>query len=280
MTRLIDVPGGRLHAIDAGDPRDPSVVLLHAGIVDLRSWDDLTPLLVEAGYRVIRFDARGHGRTATEDVEFSHRADVVAVLDAFAIRRAALVGNSRGGVIAFDTAIESPDRVVAAVGVAAGLSGFDGGSTPEETALFERMDALETAFDADPTGGGAELVELDIEVWLDGPGQPPDRVPQAIREAVRDMDGSHYAPGRIHGRSVQLSPPAIERLTELRCPVLAIAGALDVSEVSGTAHHLEANAPNARVVILPGVAHMIGMETPEPLARLIIDFLAPLPRWG
>jgi 3-oxoadipate enol-lactonase len=43
---------------------------------------------------------------------------------------------------------------------------------------------------------------------------------------------------------------------------------------------VEANAPDARALIMPGVAHMIGMEAPAELAALIVDFLAPLPRWS
>ena len=57
-------------------------------------------------------------------------------------------------------------------------------------------------------------------------------------------------------------------------PVLAIAGALDVSDVWLTAEHLAANAPSARAVLLPDVAHMVGMEAPAELARLIDEFLA------
>ena len=75
-------------------------------------------------------------------------------------------------------------------------------------------------------------------------------------------------------------PRADDRLADLRCPVLAVAGELDASEVAQTARHLEANAPDARAVILPGVAHMIGMEVPDELAALIVEFLAPLPRWS
>ena len=43
---------------------------------------------------------------------------------------------------------------------------------------------------------------------------------------------------------------------------------------------LEANAPNARAVVWPDVAHMIGMEQPERLAATIVEFLAPLERWS
>jgi pimeloyl-ACP methyl ester carboxylesterase len=269
------VPGGRLNVVDDGIPADPPIVLLHAGIADLRSWDEVVPLLVAAGYRVVRYDARGFGASTTDDIEFSNRADLIAVLDALGIGRAALVGNSRGGQIAIDAAIESPDRVVAVVGVGAGLGGFEGAATPDEQALFEEMDALESAAEPDP----AAIADIDVRVWVDGPGQPATRVPAAIRERVRAMDAPQYEQGHVSGRPIPLTPPAATRLADLRSPVLAVAGALDVSDVAQTARHLEAEAPNARAVVLPDVAHMIGMETPNELAALIVEFLAPLPRW-
>ncbi len=275
-TTVVPVPGGRLHVVDEGSRTRPPLVLLHAGIADLRAWDEIVPSLVSAGYRVVRYDARGFGASPAEDVEFSDRADVIAVLDALGIARAALVGNSRGGRISFDTAIEFPDRVVAVVGVAAGLGGFDGEDTAEEIALFEQMEALENAAQPDADA----IADIDVRMWVDGPGQPESRVAPAIRERVRAMDKPSYAPGHVTGHPVPLEPPALDRLAELRCPVLAVAGLLDVSDAVQTARHLEAHAPDARAVILPHVAHMIGMEVPDELTSLIVGFLAPLPPWS
>ena len=113
---------------------DHRLLDLHAGVADLRSWNALAPLLVAAvSCRPVR--RAGFGRPTTEDVEFSHRADLLAVMDALGIERGVLVGNSRGGMLAFDAALESPERVVAVVGVAAGLGGFDSELTPEEEAV-------------------------------------------------------------------------------------------------------------------------------------------------
>jgi 3-oxoadipate enol-lactonase len=117
-------------------------------------------------------------------------------------------------------------------------------------------------------------------MWVDGPGQPTDRVPVDIRDLVRAMDREHYDPARVQGRPIPLRPPAAERLADLRAPVLAVAGALDVGEVVATAHHLAAELNQATAVVWPDVAHMIGMEAPDRLAGLIVDFLAPLPRWS
>jgi 3-oxoadipate enol-lactonase len=77
-----------------------------------------------------------------------------------------------------------------------------------------------------------------------------------------------------------MEPRAAARLSELSMPVLMVAGALDVSETVATARHVAATAPDARLVVIDGVAHMIGMEAPGRLAALIIEHLRPLGRWS
>ena len=65
--RMIPVPSGRLHAVAEG--AGPPIVLLHAAVVDSGVWEPFVPLLTDAGYRTIRYDARGFGRSVTEDLE-------------------------------------------------------------------------------------------------------------------------------------------------------------------------------------------------------------------
>ena len=158
------VPGGALHVVDDGAGRP--VVLLHAGVADSRSWDGMVPFLLDAGLRVVRYDARGYGRSRTDDVEFSNVEDLVAVLDHLGISRALLVGNSRGGLIAINAALDVPERVVGVVGVAAALGGFTGTSTPLEEALFEELERLEESiFRTTPTRASIEaFYDLKHEV--------------------------------------------------------------------------------------------------------------------
>jgi 3-oxoadipate enol-lactonase len=263
-----------LFVVDEG--AGPPIVLLHAGVADLRAWDDVVPPLVAAGYRTVRFDARGYGRSTTTDVEFSPRAEVLAVMDASGIGRAVLVGNSRGGALALDTAIESPSRVVAVVGVASGVRGFDGGGTPAELEIFEAYEKVDTAepFDA------VALTEFEVGVWGDGPGGPPGRAAAAVRERLYEMNLPLNDPASVKGREIPLDPPANERLADLRCPVLMVVGTLDFSDTVKSAEHLVAKAPNARMLLWPDVAHMIGMEQPDRLAAAIVEFAAPLDRWS
>ena len=270
----LEVPGGRLLADDAG--AGPPIVLLHAGVADMTSWDELVPLFVAAGYRAVRYDGRGFGGSVSEEVSFSNRADLIAVLDALGIGRAALVGNSRGGHIAFDTAIEFPDRVVAVVGVGAGLGGFDHPPSDQERELFDEYERIEAA----ETPDAEAAADLAVRIWVDGPGQPKGRVADPIRRHVHDAVVASYEPGRDAGQPIVLEPLANDRLDELRCPVLGIAGEYDTSLVRAVPGRLASAAPSARAVEMAGVAHMVGMEAPDRLAELIVEFLGPLRPWA
>ena len=272
------VPGGQLRVVvDAPDDRPDAapLTLVHSAVVDLRSWDPMVPILVDAGYRVVRYDMRGYGGSTTEDVEFSNRDDLRAVLDSLGIRQTAVVGNSRGAIVALDTILESPERFVAFAWVGGGISGFDGPEpTREELALFEEADAAEGRGDTDA------LLDIDVRVWMDGVGQPATRVPAEIRDAMREMDRPLLVKDRVYGKPRPLQPPANERLGELDLPVLVVVGELDVSGTRASAARLASAAPRARLVSWPDVAHLVGMEQPERLALELIDFLGPLARWA
>ena len=88
----------------------PPVVLLHEGVVDSRIWEPVVPLLADR-HRVIRYDQRGFGRSPMPDGPYSLVDDLVSVLDAAGVERAALAGASRGGNIALTAAVEHPERV-------------------------------------------------------------------------------------------------------------------------------------------------------------------------
>jgi 3-oxoadipate enol-lactonase len=270
-TLWLDVPGGRLAIEDEG--AGPPIVLVHSAIVNRRSWDALTPLLVRAGYRVIRYDMRGFGESTTDAVEFSPRADLLAVLDGRGVDKAVVVGNSWGAMTALEAVIESPDRFVAMVWLGGGVGGFDGGKTPEEEALMDAEGKAEE--DGDPD----LAAELDTQIWADGVGQPPTRAPR-VREAVQRMDRELLEPGREFGTPKHPDRRANDRLDDLAVPVLAIIGELDTSGTRAAARRLADGAPNVRLESWPDVAHMIAMEAPDRVAAVLTEFLAPLPRWS
>jgi 3-oxoadipate enol-lactonase len=272
QTIWLDVPGGRLAIEDEGV--GAPIVLVHSAIVNRRSWDALTPLLVEAGYRVVRYDMRGFGESTTEAVEFSPRADLLAVMDARGVGRAVVVGNSWGAMNALEAVVESPNRFAALCWLGGGVGGFDGGKTPEEQALMDAEGQAEE--DGDPD----LAAELDTQIWVDGVGQPKGRVPGAVREAVKRMDRELLEPGREYGTPTHADPRADDRLADVAVPVLAIIGELDTSGTRAAARGLAEGAPNVRLESWPGVAHMIAMEAPARVASSLVEFLAPLSRWS
>src|SRR5688500_6306256 len=119
---FLETNGARIHyEIDgSGEP----IVFIHAGVANLRMWDDQVAALRET-YRCIRYDTRGFGQTETEAVEFSNRADVAAVLDRAGARSAHVVGLSRGAMIALDFALEQPERVRSLTVAAGGIGGYE-----------------------------------------------------------------------------------------------------------------------------------------------------------
>jgi len=262
---LVPAVGGRLWAQAAGE--GTGVILVHAGIADARMWDPQWEALA-ARHRVARYDTRGYGRTQGTDVEFSNRADLITVMDAAGVERATLVGCSRGGSIAIDTALEFPGRVEALVWVCGGLGGVEIGETPEETAAGERMEELWAAKD-----WGA-LADLEVAVWVDGVGQPAGRAPAPVRELVRRMCLETYLQEKPEGRPIALDPPAAGRLGEIRVPMLVIIGELDTLGTRMTAGLLADHVPGARRIDLPGVAHLPSMERPEWFTETLFGFLA------
>ena len=75
----------------------------------------------------------------------------------------------------------------------------------------------------------------------------------------------------MEGRSLQ--PPAIERLTELDLPMLVVVGELDMPGIHEIADLLVEANPQAELVTIPGVAHMVNLEAPEEFDRVLLEFL-------
>jgi pimeloyl-ACP methyl ester carboxylesterase len=272
----IDVPGGRLAAESAGD--GPPIVFVHSAIVNRRAWDGVVPGVVEAGYRAITYDMRGFGQSTTEEVHFVAHDDILAVLDHFDLGRAAIVGNSMGATFAQEAVLAAPERFVAYVWVGGGVSGWNKEPLPAEAELLQAEDDAEEAGDPDLA---AELdARIWVDGWVDGINQPATRVDPAVRDAMKRMDRELLEPGGKFGQPQRPDPPAAERLGLIAVPTLVVIGDLDTSGTRAAADRIAAEVRGARQVRLPDVAHLIGMEAPDRLATLIVEHLAPLPRWS
>lgn len=262
----VQVGGATLHYDAAG--RGHPLILLHAGVADRRMWDEPFAALASY-YRVVRYDTRGYGGSVSEDVEFSNRQDLADLLTHLEIAQAHLLGVSRGGQIAMDFTLERPAMVSALVIVSAGPGGFESADpAPQaETGAFDEMEAAWKAKDLD------RLADLEVRFWVDGPGQPEDRVSQRIRQRVREMILQNYRAHTVDGKPQPLAPPAAGRLAEIAVPTLIVTGDLDTSHIRAAADFMAEHIRGSRKVVLPGTAHMLSLEQPETFTRIVLDFL-------
>jgi 3-oxoadipate enol-lactonase len=246
------------------------VFLLHAGVGDRRLWDGQLEAFAER-YRVVRPDLRGFGDSPLPGGPFSHVEDVRALLDHLGLDRAGVVGNSFGGKVALDLALAYPERVGALVLVASALSGWE--RSAELDAYDEEEDALLDA------GKVEEAIELNLRIWLDGYGRETAPVAAEVRERLADMQRRSF---RVILEAYERTPPpdpvgwseppAATRLGEVAVPTLVVAATYDHPDFVRIAERLAAGIPAAESATL-ATGHLPGVEQPDELNRLVLDFL-------
>lgn len=248
-----------------------TVLFIHAGVADCNMWNEQFNFFSQF-YRVIRYDARGFGKSRTETTEFSNRQDILDLFNHLQVDKACIIGISRGGQIAIDFTLEYPERVVALIAVAPGISGFE--YQPEESdesrhefELFTRMDELweNKAFD--------ELADLQVHVWADGPSQPVGRASAEVRDYMRKTIRANLTRQDGVATPLPLNPLAASRLGEIKVPALVLIGEYDTSNALAIADKIEREVPNARKVDFPGAAHMIPMEQGSTFNEIVLSFL-------
>lgn len=248
-------------AMGEGEP----VILLHGGAIDHRMWDDEFARLAR-NFRVVRYDARGHGLSLSPFGVYRHFKDLEGLMRQLELQRAHLVGLSMGCRLAVDLAIDRPDMVASLTLLSPGISGFPFDSE-ETTAYMQRIGA------AFGRGDFPQAAEEFVQAWCDGPKRSPEQTPPSIRQKVKSMAIATVRPDRDLAQGMELEPPAMGRLGEVRCPTLAVLGELDMPEIHSIVEKIQAEVPGARVERIPGAAHMVNMEEPERVGRLMEDFI-------
>ncbi|MEV4335055.1 alpha/beta hydrolase [Streptomyces sp. NPDC049597] len=248
----------------------PAVVLLHSSVCDRRMWDAQFPALVEAGHRVVRCDFRGYGETPVAEHPYTDAGDVLGLMDALGIERAALVGSSFGGRTALLAAAHSPQRVTALALLCAGLPGHTDES--HELAAFDHWE--NKLLEAGDLDGAAAW---NVSTWL-GP-----EAGQAAREAVHRMQlhafevqsAAEEAVEKEGAAYVLSGTPAAQPpdLSRIEVPVLAVSGAHDLPDFRRMAALMPTLMPSARHIELPWAGHLPALERPSEITALLTGFL-------
>ena len=264
-TGRVVVPGSSLYyeATGAGAP----VILLHAGYLDRRMWDDQF-LLFARSHRVIRYDARGLGRSGPADSPYSSFEDLHALIRALKLARVTLVGASLGGAASLDLAVTYPELVDRLVLVGPGLSGY--AWAPEDLSQPWRVEARAALGRADTVG--VALAWLHSGYLLPASEQAP--VAARLRTILAENVGFWKGLIRHHeGYDTAPSPPALTRLAAVGAPTLLIVGSRDVPDIHRIVEILGRRLANARTIVFKGVGHLPNMEEPDRFSATVLHFL-------
>ena len=247
----------------------PALVLAHGFAGSARNFGPQARAL-RAGHRVVRFDARGHARSAApaDAAAYSPEtfvADLGRVLDELGIERAVVGGLSMGAGTVLRFTLAHPERVRALV-----LAAFPAGRDAEtsftaragEFAAAIERDGLEAAgarFVWGPTSGlDAGAARLVRQGFLEHP-------PHALAHTLRGVIA-------VQPSVSELAPAA----ARLAVPALVIVGAADLLSLAPS-RALAAALPDARLVVVEDAGHVVNLARPAAFNAAVEDFVRTAP---
>ncbi|MFF1379713.1 alpha/beta fold hydrolase [Streptomyces sp. NPDC058308] len=248
------------------DGRAPTVVFLHGAFIDSLAsfYFTLGPQFADAGFDVLMYDLRGHGRSERPPTGYTlehFTDDLVALLDALGITEPVhLVGNSFGGTVALDFAVHRPARTASVTVVESGPATRDWATTM--SGALHRV-----------TG---ERSEEEALAWF--------VAEYGALASTRQGDGLHDAHiarlGRAAGRLIATTSIARDipggrtlgdaQLRALDRPVLLVNGQGGL--VAAETARLAALLPDCDVVVVPGQKHSVLVEAAEHVGALTLDW--------
>lgn len=223
----------------AGTP----VILLHGGLANSDWFGNQVPALVRAGHEAILIDSRGHGRSTRDHRRYTYElmaSDVVAVMDALRIRRAAVVGWSDGAIIGLVMALHQPERLTRVFAFAANMD-------PSGV----KADVL-----ANPTFKSAVGRSARQYARL---SRTPDGFPafQKAIETMWDKEPNYTA----------------RDLARIRTTVAIVDGDHDEAIKRAHTEYMARAIPGARLIILPNASHFAMLQQPGEFNAAMLGFL-------
>ncbi len=251
-------PQIRLRVQGAGAP----VVMSHALGLDGRLWDGLAASLA-GGHEVLRYDHRGHGGSAVPAGPYTMDDlvdDAARVIREWGRGPVVFVGLSMGGMVGQGLAIRHPELVKALVLANTTAQYPEAG----RAVMAQRIEKVEA-------GGLEAISDSVIERYFDAPfrASQPEAV-QRCREVLLRTDPAGYAACCHAVAGVDW----LDRLHEIRCPTLVIAGAQDVGTPVAMAQQIAGRIAGAALEVIDGAAHLSVLEQPAAFEAAVRGLLA------
>jgi pimeloyl-ACP methyl ester carboxylesterase len=258
--KMIEVAGATLHIVERG-PRDagPAIVLLHGASSNLHAMDVLADRLAQTR-RVILVDRPGHGWSPRKHVEDSTPAVqgrmIAEALTKLGVGETIVVAHSWAGALGLRMALDDPDRIAGLVLLAPVAYSWSGGvgrynnwiSTPVIGPLLAHTITLPLGILATASGArGVFAPQLMPDDFVDSSATQLLLRPREFIANARDLV-------TLKAAVAEQSP----RYAEIKAPITILTGDIDKT-VSTNIHSrpLAATAPNAKLIVLPGMGHMV-----------------------
>ena len=248
----------RMHYELEGDAESPVLVLSHALGANLSMWEPQREAL-SAHFRLLRYDARGHGQSSTPPGEYSIDdlgEDVLDLLDALKIKEASFCGISMGGLVGQWIGIYAPGRLHKLV-------------LANTAAKIGTADAWQARIAAVSESGLAPLIPGTLGRWFTAEfrASRPEAV-AAIEAMLQANDAAGYTACCVVLRETDFR----ERIGTIQSPALVICGSVDPSTTPEDGRYLARNIPGASFVEL-AAAHLSNVEAASEFNAAVLDFL-------
>src|SRR4051812_3673091 len=277
--RFVEVDGRRVNVVELGEG-EPAMVFVHGLAGSWQNWLENLPHFAATGHRVIAFDLPGFGASEPPRSKISipgYGGLVDTLLDRLGVGPAVVVGNSMGGFIGAEVAIQYPARVQRLVLVSAA------GLTVEYQRNEHALNALRVAQRLLLAWGG--FIGARSEAIASRPRarrmlmrlvvDDADALPAPlISEQVRGAGN----PGFVDALDALTDYPIRARLGEIACPTLIVWGTEDRLVPVRDAAEFERLIPDARKVVWPKTGHVPMLERPTAFNALVERFVAEGPR--
>ncbi|GLY65981.1 3-oxoadipate enol-lactonase [Amycolatopsis taiwanensis] len=242
-------------------PEDGDVVVLSNSLgSDLHMWDPQVKPLVDNGFRVVRYDTRGHGRSVVPEGPYTIGElgeDVVALLDRIGVPSAHFVGLSLGGMTAIQLGRHAPGRVRSLVLCCTS-------ARPGNRQMWLDRAATVRAH------GMAEIADGALGRWFTPAWRAEN--PELARE-MREMIARTPAAGYAACCEVLADLDLTGDLPAITAPTLVISGSDDQALPPEHGRLIAAGVPGARYELVGPAAHLGNVERPEQFSRLITEHL-------
>ena len=275
--RSAQIEGRRVNYVDIGECRDGAhpVLLIHGLAGCWQNWLENIPRLVAEGRRVIVPDLPGfgHSEMPVEDISIpGYGKCVEALCDQLGLGEVVVVGNSMGGFVAAEKAIQFPDRVERLVLVsAAGISQKDLYKAP--ALVIMRVVAELTARTAAKSDKVVTRPRLR-EVALSSVIRHPSRIPTDLLWEITTYSSG---PGYMDAMEALLGYDFSDRLGDIRVPTLIVWGTDDMIVPTKDADEFERRITGSRKVLMEDTGHVPMIERAPTFNDELMEFLAEEP---